>query len=114
MTWSVTPLPDPPAGIKKAALLITGTGTVLNPTGAKPLVQMVTAKVDIQKAPQLVKTPDYWKEIYTGAGPTNTCDFTLDQGVEITAPLYAAGNLCLQNSSKIYGSDVTLKVFGWA
>ena len=114
VTWSVTPEPDSPEGIKEQTLLITGTGTVLNPTGAAPLVQTVTAKVDVQKKPVLVKTPEYWKEIYYGDGPSNNCDFTLDQGVEITAPLYSGGNLCLENSAKIYGSDVTLKVLGWA
>lgn len=112
--WSVTQLPDAPAGIKKAALLITGTGTVPNPTGAHALVKTVRTKLDVLKKPELVQTPGYWKEIYTGAGPTSGCDFILDNGVEITAPLYTAGNLCLRNSSKIYGSNVTLKVFGWA
>jgi hypothetical protein len=114
VAWSVTQLPDSPAGIKKAALLIVGTGTVPNPTGAHALVKTVRTKLNVLKKPKLVKTPDYWKEIYTGAGPTAGCDFLLDNGVEITAPLYVAGNLCLRNSSRIYGSNVTLKVFGWA
>jgi len=33
--------------------------------------------------------------------------------VNITAPLYVAGNLCLEQSAQIYGSNVTLDVFGW-
>jgi Tfp pilus assembly protein PilX len=113
MSWTAT-YTAAPAGIKKGTITLTGTGTVPNPTGASPVVRRLTTTIDVQKKPTLVRTPDYWKEIYVGAGPTSGCDFILDNGVEITAPLYVAGNLCLRNSSKIYGANVTLKVFGWS
>jgi Tfp pilus assembly protein PilX len=113
MTWTATYTPAP-VGIQQGTITLTGIGTVPNPTGASAVVRRATARLGVLKHPVLVKTPDYWKEIYTGAGPSDTCDFTVDNGVEITAPLYTAGNLCLRNSSKIYGSNVTLQVFGWA
>ena len=114
MSWSATYSTAGAAGIKKGTITITGTGTVPNPTGAHALVRRLTTTIDVLKKPVLVKTPDYWKEIYTGAPPTpGVCNLVLGNGVTITAPLYVAGNLCLQQSAQIYGSNVTLKVFGW-
>jgi Tfp pilus assembly protein PilX len=113
MSWTAT-YTSAPVGIQQGTITLTGTGTVPNPTGASPVVRRLTTRLTVLKKPTLVKTPDYWKEIYTGAPPTpGVCNLLLGQGVTITAPLYVAGNLCLQQSAQIYGSNVTLKVFGW-
>ena len=114
MTWTAS-YTSAPVGIQQGTITLTGIGTVPNPTGARPVVRRVTTRLNVLKKPTLVRTPDYWKEIYTGAPPTpGTCNLLLGQGVTITAPLYVAGNLCLQQSAQIYGPNVTLKVFGWA
>ena len=99
VTWSVT-YTYAPQGITRGTITIVGTGSVPNPTGASPVVRRLTTYLDVQKKPKLVKTPDYWKENYTGAGPTNSCDFILDNGVQITASLYTAGNLCLKTAPR--------------
>jgi Tfp pilus assembly protein PilX len=113
MAWSAS-YTSASAGIKQGTVALTGTGTVPNPTGAHPLTQRVTTKVDVIQPSQLVKTPSFWKEIYAGAPPSSNCDFSLGQGVTITAPMYVAGNLCLTSSALIAGSGVDLKVLGWA
>jgi Tfp pilus assembly protein PilX len=115
MAWSAS-YTSAPAGIKQGTVVVTGTGTVPNPTGASPLRRTVTTRVDVNRPPQLQQTPDYWKEIYTGTPPSpgTVCNLDLGQGVTITAPLYVGGNLCLSNTAQISGSNVTLKVFGWA
>ncbi len=100
-------------GTTQGTVVLKGTGTVPNPTGASPLTRTVTTKVDVTQPPQLVATPQYWMEIYTGAPPSGNCDLSLGQGVTITAPLYVAGNLCLTSSASVSGSNVDLKVLGW-
>ena len=64
--------------------------------------------------PSLVQTPRYWREIYAGTPPSGGCDLTLGQGVDITAPLYVAGDLCMTNQATVSGATVDVKVFGWA
>jgi hypothetical protein len=101
-------------GNTRGILVLRGTGTVPNPTGAQPLKQLVTANVKLAQPPHKEQTPEYWQEIYTGAAPIpHTCNLSLGQGVTIKAPLYVAGNLCMTSSSEISGSKVTLRVFGW-
>jgi Tfp pilus assembly protein PilX len=124
MSWSVRSCafvvavagcgPLTPAGIRKGTVVLSGSGSVPNPTGGAPSTRTVTVNVDVQQPPQLVPTPSYWKEIYAGAPPSSGCDLSLGQGVSITAPIYVGGNLCLTSSSKIAGSGVDLRVLGWA
>jgi len=90
-----------------------GKGVVPNPTGGSTLSRTVTTSVLVQQPPSYVPTPDYWQEIYSGGPPTSGCDVTMGQGVDITAPVYIGGNLCLNNAAVIHGSTVTLRVFGW-
>jgi Tfp pilus assembly protein PilX len=112
MSWGVVSwTPTGSAGITKGTLILRGTGTAQNPTGGTVLRRTVTEKVLIQQPTQLKKTPTYWSGIYSGA-TGSTCDLTLGQGVTASAPIYVAGNLCVNQSASINGSGVTLKVLG--
>jgi hypothetical protein len=102
------------AGLTQGTVVLQGAGTVPNPTGGRALTRSVTVMVDVTQPPQLLPTPDYWKEIYAGAPPGGACDLSLGQGVTITAPLYVGGDLCLTSSAQISGGSVNLKVLGWA
>jgi Tfp pilus assembly protein PilX len=101
------------AGITRGTVVLKGTGIVPNPTGARPLTRTVKTKLDVTQPAQLVATPEYWREIYSGAPASGDCDLSLGQGVTITAPLYVAGDLCLTSSAAISGANVHLKVLGW-
>jgi hypothetical protein len=100
MSWSVRSCafvvavtgcgPLTPAGIRKGTVVLSGSGSVPNPTGGAPQTRTVTVNVDVQQPTQLVPTPSYWKEIYTGAPTSSTCDLSLGQGVSITAPISSA------------------------
>ena len=104
----------PGVGITKGTVVLRGIGAVPNPTGgAATRTRIVTTKIDVTQPAQLVPTPHYWQEIYTGAPASGNCDLSLGQGVAISAPLYVAGDLCMTSSSQIGGSNVNLKVLGW-
>lgn len=112
MAWSVVSwTPTGSAGINKGTLVLKGQGTAQNPTGAAPLTRSVTETLQVLQPPQKGPTPSYWSGIYSGA-TGSTCDLTLGQGVTATAPIYVAGNLCVQQAAAITGSSVTLKVLG--
>jgi hypothetical protein len=102
-------------GQYQGTVTLKGTGTVPNPTGGRALSNSVTAKIDVTQPPKLVPTPTYWTEIYSGTPPSagSTCDVTFGQGVNITAPTYIAGNLCLTQTAQVTGSTTNLKVGGW-
>ena len=102
------------AGIKQGTVVLRGTGTVPSPTAAgSVLSRTVTASLDVSQPSQLVGTPPYWQEIYAGAPATGGCDLSLGQGVNITAPLYVTGNLCLTSTATISSAKVNLNAFGW-
>lgn len=112
MAWSVVSwTPTGSAGINKGTLVLRGRGTAQNPTGAAPLTRTVTESVQVLQPPTKVQTPTYWLGIYSGA-TGNTCDLTLAQGVTASAPIYVAGNLCVNGSASINGAGVTLRVLG--
>jgi hypothetical protein len=112
MAWSVASwTPTGSAGINKGTLVLRGQGTAPNPTGGTPLTRTVTETLQILQPPTKVQTPTYWSGIYSGA-TGSTCDLTLGQGVTASAPIYVAGNLCVNQSASINGSGVTLKVLG--
>jgi hypothetical protein len=112
MSWSVVSwTPSGGSGVTKGTLVLQGQGRVPNPTGGTALTRTVTENVDVRQPPQLVQTPSYWSELYTGA-TGQPCDLQLGQGVAATASIYVAGNLCLTSAASIDGSAVTLKVLG--
>jgi Tfp pilus assembly protein PilX len=112
MAWSVASwTPTGSAGINKGTLVLQGQGTAPNPTGGTALTRTVTETLQVLQPPTKVQTPTYWSGIYSGA-TGSTCDLTLAQGVAASAPIYVAGNLCVNGSASINGSGVTLRVLG--
>jgi Tfp pilus assembly protein PilX len=112
MAWSVVSwTPTGSAGINKGTLVLRGQGTAQNPTGGTALTRTVTETLQVFQPPKKEPTPSYWSGIYSGA-TGSTCDLTLGQGVTASAPIYVAGNLCVNQSASINGSGVTLKVLG--
>jgi Tfp pilus assembly protein PilX len=112
MAWSVASwTPTGSSGINKGTLVLRGQGTAPNPTGGTALTRTVTETLQVLQPPTKVQTPTYWSGIYSGA-TGGTCDLTLAQGVTASAPIYVAGNLCVNGSASINGSGVTLRVLG--
>jgi Tfp pilus assembly protein PilX len=112
MAWGVVSwTPTGSAGTTKGTLVLRGRGTAPNPTGGTALTRTVTETLQVKQVPELKKTPSYWLGIYSGA-TGSACDLTLGQGVTATAPIYVAGNLCVNQSAAINGPGVTLKVLG--
>jgi Tfp pilus assembly protein PilE len=67
MSWSVVSwTPSGGSGVTKGTLVLQGQGRVPNPTGGTALTRTVTENVDVRQPPQLVQTPSYWSELYTG------------------------------------------------
>jgi hypothetical protein len=98
-----------------------GIGTVPNPTGpgAAPVARTVTAKVQVLIKPDQPSNNDIWNWVYSGAPAApapNTCSDDITNSVNITAPMYVVGNLCIGNSTKIIdpgtGQDDRLVVGG--
>jgi hypothetical protein len=81
-----------------------GTGSVPNPTGPGSAAIRRTTKVNVP-----IITPEtkalslaVWNWIYSGkTGSPDGCDTKLDQGVNLTAPLFVEGSLCLWSTSSI-------------
>jgi Tfp pilus assembly protein PilX len=112
MSWSVVSwTPTGSAGYTKGTLVVSGQGTAPNPTGATPLTRTVTETLQVLQPVSQRPTPSYWLGIYSGA-TGSACDLTLGQGVSASAPIYVAGNLCVNQSASINGAGVTLKVLG--
>jgi Tfp pilus assembly protein PilX len=78
-----------------------GKATVPNPTGptASPIVKTMTAHVKVNAPPPGSFQVGVWNTIYSPYGPTSGCDTNVAQGVNVSVPLYAGGNLCLQNNA---------------
>lgn len=77
-----------------------------------------TLSADLPLAPNLSQIPntEAWRYIYSRAndGDPNTCDQTIQNNPGITASFYVSGDLCLDNSSNVYGpaaaGDLPVKV----
>jgi Tfp pilus assembly protein PilX len=89
---------------------ITSTGQAANPTGGggTALTKTLTANVTI--TPNLTQplNNQAWNYIYNW-GTGNTCDMTVQQSVNLAAPLYVDGNLCLQNTATITKGPLVVK-----
>ena len=86
---------------------ITSLGRVKNPTGpaTADIVRTVKAKVKaLAPDPQPAQT-QAWNFLYSGR-TGNTCDMSLSQRGDVTAPLYVAGNLCLSNNTSLLRGPV--------
>ena len=62
------------AGDTKGTVVLSGAGSVPNPTGGSARTATVTAKIDVSLPPALVDTPSVWRGIYSGAPPSGGCD----------------------------------------
>lgn len=87
---------------------ITGFGIARNPSGpaAKPRVARLVA--ESQLVPSITQRLNAVAWNYMLAGKTSdatTCDMTMSNSAVIDSPLYVAGNLCLQQSAKVYEPD---------
>lgn len=83
---------------------IKATGTVRNPTGpgAAPVRRTTTVNVPIVTPQEKALSLAVWNWIYSGkTGSSDGCDTKLDQGVNLLAPLFVEGNLCLWSTSTI-------------
>lgn len=83
---------------------LTATGEMRNPTGpaATPVRRTIRAKAPVVVGPQLTQplANNAWNyAVATRTG--NSCDMTLSSGVNVGAPLYTFGNLCLGSSSLV-------------
>lgn len=100
------------SGTEKAAWHISGIGKVPNPTGTGYRTRTITVDVPVNQIPGPVQTPDIFKGIYSGYGPSSTCDMTMGQGVTFVSPVWVKGNLCIQQTAAV-NSPGTLSVGGW-
>lgn len=79
---------------------IVSVGQAYNAAGGRPESAAISAVAPVNLDGHAASVPPVWNWIYSGA-TGNTCDLTLQQSVSDAAPLYVAGNLCLQNTAVI-------------
>jgi hypothetical protein len=81
---------------------VTSVGRVANPTGpgTNQIQRTVSAKVQALPVPLQPLQAPAWNFLYS-ARTGNPCDMSIEQTVEVAAPLFVAGNLCLYNTSRI-------------
>lgn len=115
VTWGVTSwtVNGSSTGVTKGTVRIWGKGTAPNPGGPSlaDISRTVSLNIDVTQPPAAVTAPDVFRMIYSGKVSTG-CDFTMNQGVAVTGPLYVAGNLCAGNKGAV-DSPGTLIVGGW-
>jgi hypothetical protein len=108
MSWSVSSATAGGTGpYTQETVVLQGTGRTPNPTGGSQLTRTVSQTIAVLQVPQPFTSPPYWNELYSGA-TGQPCDLQLGQGVNASAPIYAAGNLCLTSAASIEGSATTL------
>lgn len=103
VTWYATLYQNPVAGTAYWDLF--STGKVRNPYGVIEYQKTIRATIPVvPTVTQPLNNPS-WNYIFsraTGTGQAfNGCDMTIQNTVDVTAPLYVMGNLCLQNRAKI-------------
>ncbi len=81
--------------------IITSTGSVRNPDASNNVTATVKAKVVVMASRTAPANNVAWNYIYTTKPPTDQCDETIQQSVQVASPLYVSGNLCLQNSATV-------------
>jgi hypothetical protein len=89
---------------------LTATGRVRNPTGGRvaDVIRSVHASVAVSPSWSAPVNSIAWNYIWaTHTG--SPCDMTIGQSVNVAAPLYVEGNLCLQNSAVISSGPLAVK-----
>ena len=88
---------------------LTGKGSVPNPGGGPATTRTVSARARVTGATRGTANNAIWNYIYAEA-PTSC--MTLSNSTNVSVPLYVKGNLCLQNSAQISGTNTVVEVGG--
>jgi hypothetical protein len=103
VTWYGTLYQNPAAGTAYWDLF--STGYVRNPHGGADYQKTIRATIPVVPTTTQPLNNPSWNYIFSrdpGTGQAlNGCSMTIQQSVEVNAPLYVMGNLCLQNKAKI-------------
>jgi hypothetical protein len=103
VTWYGTLYQNPAAGTAYWDLF--STGYVRNPHGGADYQKTIRATIPVVPTTTQPLNNPSWNYIFSrdpGTGQAlNGCSMTIQQSVEVNAPLYVMGNLCLQNRAKI-------------
>jgi Tfp pilus assembly protein PilX len=84
---------------------ITGTSSVPNPTGAAPITRTVTRKArTTTRIP--IEGNEAWNYVYSD---TESACMVLQNTVDMAAPLYVRGNLCIKNTADYIGPELNVK-----
>ncbi len=96
---------------------LTSTGTVRNPTGpgAAAVTRTLTVNVPMRRILTQANSTGAWNWIYASLSTGALCDMTISNKVDIAAPLWVEGNLCIEEQAivskgpLVVGGQVTLK-----
>lgn len=111
VTWYGTLYQNPAAGTAYWDLF--STGHVRNPFGGADYQKTIRATIPVVPVTTQPLNNPSWNYIFsraTGSGVAfSGCDMTLTNSVDVTAPLYVMGNLCLQNTASISKGPLIVK-----
>jgi hypothetical protein len=83
-----------------SVLTVTAVSSVPNPTGGAAVSHTVTAQFDVQAS--TVPDNDVWNYVFSNAPG---CTY-YQNNVQVSAPLYTKGDLCLKNNAAVTGAKV--------
>jgi hypothetical protein len=111
VTWYATLYQNPAAGT--AYWDVFSTGYVRNPFGGADYKKTIRATIPVVPITTQPLNNPSWNYIFSRAPGTGVaysgCDMTLQNSVNVSAPLYVMGNLCLQNTAKISKGPLVVK-----
>jgi len=111
VTWYGNLYQNPAAGTAYWDLF--STGHVRNPFGGVDYQKTIRATIPVVPTTTQPLNNPSWNYIFSRAPGTGVafsgCDMTLANSVDVTAPLYVMGNLCLQNTAKISKGPLIVK-----
>ena len=111
VTWYGTLFQNPAAGTAYWDLY--STGYVRNPFGGADYQKTIRATIPVVPVTTQPLNNPSWNYIFSRAPGSGVafsgCDMTLANSVDVTAPLYVMGNLCLQNTATISKGPLIVK-----
>ena len=111
VTWYGNLYQNPAAGTAYWDLF--STGHVRNPFGGADYQKTIRATIPVVPVTTQPLNNPSWNYIFSRAPGTGVafsgCDMTLGNSVDVTAPLYVMGNLCLQNTATISKGPLIVK-----
>jgi hypothetical protein len=111
VTWYGNLYQNPAAGTAYWDLF--STGHVRNPFGGTDYQKTIRATIPVVPVTTQPLNNPSWNYIFSRAPGTGVafsgCDMTLGNSVDVTAPLYVMGNLCLQNTASISKGPLIVK-----